>query len=66
MLITIGEAAQRLRFHPSTVYRLARRGELSAVKVGKQWRLSKQTLEDLLRGNGSVRDETSAHKGGEA
>jgi excisionase family DNA binding protein len=51
ILITIDEAAQYLRFHPSTVYRLARRGELPAVKVGKQWRLDRKVLENWLRAN---------------
>ena len=50
-LMTIEEAAQYLRFHPSTVYRLARLGKLPAVKVGKQWRLDRETLERWLRSN---------------
>jgi len=54
VLLTIGEAAEYLRFHPSTVYRLARRGELPAVKVGKQWRLDRETLEGWLRANSAV------------
>ena len=57
MLITIEEAAQYLRFHPSTVYRLARRREIPAIKVGKQWRLDREALEDWLRANTSVRDD---------
>jgi len=51
ILITICEAAHYLRFHPSTVYRLARRGELPAVKVGKQWRLDRKVLDNWLRAN---------------
>ena len=48
-LMTIEEAAQYLRFHPSTVYRLARRGKLPAVKVGKQWRLDREALDKQLQ-----------------
>ena len=57
MLITIDEAAQYLRFHPSTVYRLARRGELPAVKVGKQWRLDREVLDNWLRANTAIRSD---------
>ncbi len=52
-LMTIEEAAQYLRFHPSTVYRLARLGKLPAVKVGKQWRLDRETLQRWLQANAS-------------
>ena len=50
-LLTVEEAAEQLRIHPSTVYRLARRGQLPAVKVGNQWRLDSANLEDWLRAN---------------
>ena len=59
-LMTVEEAAQYLRFHPSTVYRLARLGKLPAVKVGKQWRLDRDTLEGWLRANTSVPDDGRA------
>ncbi len=58
-LMTVEEAAQYLRFHPSTVYRLVRLGKLPAVKVGKQWRLDRVTLEGWLRENTSAQ-ETNA------
>ncbi len=48
MLITIEEAAEYLRFHPSTVYRLARQGLLPARKIGKQWRLDSRALDRWL------------------
>lgn len=50
-LMTVEEAAQYLRLHPSTVYRLVRLRKLPAVKVGKQWRLDRGALEDRLRSN---------------
>lgn len=50
-LLTIEEVAEYLRFHPSTVYRLVRKGTLPAVKVGKQWRFDSQILEEWLRAN---------------
>jgi len=50
-LMTLEEVAEYLRFHPSTVYRLAREGKLPAVKVGSQWRFHRDALEDWLRAN---------------
>ena len=50
-LMTIEEVAEYLRFHPSTVYRLVRQRALPAVKVGKQWRISRELLEEWLRAN---------------
>jgi excisionase family DNA binding protein len=47
--MTIEEAAEYLRFHPSTVYRLARQGAIPAVKVGKQWRIHRQTLDEWVQ-----------------
>lgn len=56
-LLTVEEAAEHLRLHPSTVYRLARRGELPAVKVGRQWRMDGEALQEWLRANANVRDD---------
>ena len=49
MRITVDEAAVYLGLHPGSVRRLARSGELPAVKVGRQWRLDRETLEEWLR-----------------
>ena len=49
-LMTIEEVAEYLRVHPSTVYRLVRQGSLPAVKIGKQWRVDREALEEWLRG----------------
>lgn len=37
-LLSTEEVARRLGVDPVTVRRLAQRGELPAVRVGKQWR----------------------------
>jgi excisionase family DNA binding protein len=49
MILTLEEAADYLRFHPSTVYRLARNGQLPARKIGKQWRFHREALDRWLR-----------------
>ena len=49
MRISVDEAAVCLGLHPGSVRRLARSGELPAVKAGRQWRLHRETLEEWLR-----------------
>ena len=48
-LLTRTEAAQFLSVSSSTVYRLLRRGELPAYRVGHQIRLTQVDLENYLR-----------------
>jgi len=38
------EAAEYLKAHVETVRRMARRGEIPAFKVGKDWRFHKELL----------------------
>lgn len=47
---TIKEAAQALRLHPNTLYRLVWRGELRAARVGARLLIPKSELERLLGG----------------
>ena len=44
------EIAQRLKLDPETIRRWIRRGELPAVKVARQWRVSEDNLDDFLAG----------------
>jgi excisionase family DNA binding protein len=46
--LTVHEVAQRFGVNPTTVYHLARQGELPAFKVGNQWRFSKAMLESWI------------------
>lgn len=46
--LTVEEAAQKLRVKPISVYRMCRRGELPAVKVGRSWRISNQKLAEMF------------------
>lgn len=48
-LLTIKEAASYLRMNPLTVYRMASKGTLPAVKVGRHWRVHEDVLEAWLR-----------------
>ncbi len=42
--MTIKEAAELLKMHPTTVYRLARRGQVPAIRIGISWRFIKEDL----------------------
>lgn len=44
LLLTVQETADLLRVDPDTVRRLARQRELPAVKVGKEWRFSRDEV----------------------
>jgi excisionase family DNA binding protein len=48
-LYTTAEAAEILRMKPDSIARKIKRGQLAAVKVGKQWLIRKDTLEALLQ-----------------
>lgn len=52
-LLSPDEAADILRCHPETVKRLCRRGELPAIKIGRQWRLNRLALSRMAN-SGSV------------
>ncbi len=48
--LTVEDAADLLGFHPETIKRLCRKGELPGAKMGRQWRLSRSRLEAMLQG----------------
>lgn len=47
-LLTAAEVADQLRVSTMTVYRLIRRGELPAVRVGRNYRVRGEDLEAYL------------------
>jgi excisionase family DNA binding protein len=44
-VLTIGEVAEMLRIHPTTVYRLLKRGDIPGFKIGGNWRVSVNALD---------------------
>ncbi len=58
---TAKELATTLAVTPMTVYRLAKRGELKAVKIGKSVRFSSEAVEEFLK-NASVNDDSAPKK----
>ncbi len=47
-LLDSEEAAALLRIHPKTLQRLARRGEIVAIQIGKLWRFRASALNAWL------------------
>jgi len=41
--------ARYLRCHPSTVYRLLKRGQIPAFKIGSDWRFQKSVIDGWLK-----------------
>jgi excisionase family DNA binding protein len=44
-VLTLGEVASYLHVHPSTVYRLLKKKELPAFKVGSDWRFNLESID---------------------
>ena len=47
-VMTAREVAHLLKMPVSTIYQLARRGELPASRLGRTWRFLRPRLEELL------------------
>jgi len=48
--LTVAEVATLMRVSKMTVYRLVHSGELTAVRVGRSFRVPEQAVQDYLRG----------------
>jgi len=48
-LLTVGDVARYMGVGPVTVHRWCREGRLPCSKVGKSWRIRRETLEDFVR-----------------
>ena len=54
-LFTTDEAAELLKVHPETVRNWIRRGDLAAIRVGRNWRIKRPDLERIAeRGSEEV------------
>jgi excisionase family DNA binding protein len=49
-VLTIAEVAKKLRVSEATVRRMIGSGELEAFKVHNQWRIRKEVVERIMRG----------------
>ena len=58
-LLTVAEVAGLLRVSNMTVYRLINAGSLSALRVGKNYRIRESDLESFLRAGTRPADESN-------
>ena len=58
-LLTVGEVAQLMRVSNMTVYRLIKSGQLSAIRVGKNYRIRRADV-------GRYLNERAVHTGDES
>ena len=48
-LLDTDEAAAIMRIHPKTLQKLARRGVIRAIQIGKVWRFRASSLEEWIQ-----------------
>ena len=60
--LTVAEVAAILDLRPVTIYRWCRAGRLAGVKIGKEWRIRRDALDELL--GRSLRDDLDDRDGG--
>ena len=48
-VLTLEDTAAYLKVSMTTMYRLVKRGDLPATKVGRQWRIRREAVEKYLR-----------------
>ena len=55
--LTAMEVATLLRIHPTTVYKMAKRGELPGFKIGSDWRFDPAQIDGWVRSRVQGRPE---------
>ncbi len=60
-VLTVQEVANYLRIDIRTVYRLAKKGDIPCIKIGRQWRFNRDDIIDLL--NGGLRNREKMEPG---
>ena len=50
-LLTVEETAAYLKMSPQVIRRWLREKKLPGVKIGKEWRIDKQAIDDMLKQN---------------
>ena len=48
-ILDLKEVAEYLGLNKRTVYNLVRKGEIPGAKIGRQWRVKKESLDELFR-----------------
>jgi excisionase family DNA binding protein len=58
-LLTVKEVQDLLKINRITIYRMLKDGRLTGVKVGHQWRFSRNEIDSLLSGSSSKQSEAA-------
>jgi excisionase family DNA binding protein len=58
-LMTVSEVADYLRTTTTTIYRWLKEGKLTAVKIGKEWRIAKDTLHSVMNKQRNAADSST-------
>ncbi len=48
IVLTVVDVAKMLSLNPLTIYRLAQKGDIPAVKIGRCWRFTRGAIEEWL------------------
>ncbi len=48
-ILDLKEVVKYLGLNKRTVYNLVRKGEIPGTKIGRQWRVRKESLDELFR-----------------
>jgi len=48
-ILTVQDVSKLLRVHPSTIYRMLKRNQLPAFRVGSDWRFTVEAIDHWLR-----------------
>ncbi len=62
-IFTVTELSKHLRVHPTTIYRLLRRGLIPGFRVGSTWRFSRNAIEEWEHGLGPAQEMPPARRG---
>jgi excisionase family DNA binding protein len=63
-VMTVREASSYLRIHPTTIYKLLRRGELPGFRIGSDWRFNVEEIDRYLKRPTGGGLEGGGHEGG--
>ena len=57
-VLTIDQLADYLKLSKSSLYHLARRGDVPGRKIGRHWRFHKDSIDEWLRKGGKAGTKT--------
>jgi len=65
-VLTVGELAEYLHVHRSTVYRLLKRRQLPSFKIGSDWRFNVEAIDEWRMQQSMALNEISQYERKEA